>query len=73
MSEKNKVFNYGNGSIRYTAECSCYYECGEAVFWDEVKDKAIKVITAGPAEAAAIMSGWVSQAPGYVQCRNLTL
>lgn len=72
MSEKNVVYTYGKGkNIKYTAECSCFYECGEAVFWDEIKDKAIKVIVAAPDQAAVIMAGWVSHAPGYVQCRNL--
>ena len=62
-------------SIKYTADCSCYYQesLSSVVFWDDVEDKIICRHNAeNTADAIKLMEQWKQDVPEGVRCRRLT-
>lgn len=69
---KNPVFTYKGIEIKYPLVCSCYYSCGDVVFWDDKRNEMFKVLeNVDEKEAQVIMDGWISHAPSHIYCTKL--
>lgn len=57
--------------IPYTGYCTCFKYIDEVIFYDEIKEKKIKIVKATGEEAEKLMNEWVDNAPGDVICQKL--
>lgn len=57
--------------MKYTDYCTTFYDArdGMVYFYDEMKDRMLgKQKVSGKEEAAAVMQGWIENAPKDVIC-----